>query len=104
IGHSPPRACISHGVHTRLRQLCLSNIKHIYTNLPPDRLRWPPTARARDLIELQVFARRKEDPDVRASRSKDERGLSDPGHHESMGARRSRPAVVDGQAGAGTEE
>ena len=62
IGHSPPRACISHGVHTRLRQLCLSNIKHIYTNLPPDRLRWPPTARARDLIELQVFARRKEDP------------------------------------------
>ena len=43
IGHIPPRVTFPRVV-ARLRQLCPSNIKHIYTNLPSDRLRWPPCA------------------------------------------------------------
>src|SRR5262249_3327008 len=47
---------------------------------------------------------REEDLNVRASRSEDEQGLPDPGHHEGVGARRSWAALAGSKGGARYEE
>src|SRR5512139_4290492 len=91
-------------VSARLRQLRPSNIRHIYTNLPATRLRWPPTRAHPRSGRSEISRSPKGRADVRPRRSEDEHGLSDPGHHESMGARRSRTVVIDGQAGAVCEK
>src|SRR5215213_1952026 len=103
IGHSPPRLAFPTGQRP-FAGYYASRISSTYTltcgSIDCDGRQHMCPRRGR----VARFRSPKGNFDVCASRSEDEHGLSDPGHHESMGARRSRPAVVDGQAGAGTEE
>src|SRR5262245_3033699 len=86
---------LSHSLRTCAKGWYPSNIADIYTNLWAERR-----------IGEQDAARthREEDLNVRASRSEDEQGLPDPGHHEGVGARRSWGALAAGKAGARSEE